>query len=115
MGTQRICKTLQLAEDRRLIEEYESRHAPGAVWPEILDGIRSVGIRDMEIYRDGRTLFMIVEMDENADHDAAMARLATLPRQAEWEASMSRYQASDPASPAAEKWRPVKRIFSLSS
>ena len=39
----------------------------------------------MDIYRDGNRLVMIMQMPDSIDRDAAMERLATLPRQAEWE------------------------------
>jgi L-rhamnose mutarotase len=42
-----------------------------------------------------------------------MALLATLPRQAEWEAFVSRFQQSSPGATSAEKWRPLERIFKL--
>ena len=53
-------------------------------WREIRDGIRAVGILEMEIYILDTSLFMIVETPLDFDWDEAMARLATLPRQAEW-------------------------------
>ena len=41
----RYCQTLELRDDREMIEKYVEAHAH--VWPEIQEGIRSVGIRDM--------------------------------------------------------------------
>jgi L-rhamnose mutarotase len=46
----RYCKTLNLEDDPKLIEEYKKVHAPGAAWPEVKQGMRKVGIIDMEIY-----------------------------------------------------------------
>ena len=46
----------------------------------------------MEIYLLGNRLFMIVETPVDFDWDASMARLATLPRQQEWEDYMSIFQ-----------------------
>ena len=42
----RYCQTLTLKEDPELIEAYCREH--GNVWPEIQEGIRSVGILDMQ-------------------------------------------------------------------
>ncbi len=109
----RYCKTLELRDDPQLIEEYKALHANGGAWPEIGEGIKEVGILDMEIYIHGTTLFMIMDTVLNFDHDAAMAKLATLPRQAEWEAKMSKYQKSTPDSTAKEKWQLMERIFEL--
>ena len=44
------------------------------------------------IYILGTNLFMIVETPLDFDWDTAMARMATLPRQAEWEEYMSVFQ-----------------------
>lgn len=109
----RYCKTLELRDDPQLIEEYKALHANGGAWPEIGEGIKEVGILDMEIYIHGTTLFMIMDTVLDFDHDAAMAKLATLPRQAEWEAKMSKYQKSTPDATAKEKWQLMERIFEL--
>ena len=114
MGThKRYCKILHLADDPALIEEYKRHHAPGSVWPEITDGLRTVGVRDMEIYLSGTTLVMIMETDPDVDHDAAMKRLAGMPRQAEWEAMMARFQDADSSTTAGDKWQVMDRIFTL--
>ena len=46
----RYCQTLQLKDDPELIAEYRRRHSEGVAWKEIRDGIREVGILEMEIY-----------------------------------------------------------------
>ena len=56
----RYCQTLQLKDDPELIAEYRRRHSEGVAWKEIREGIREVGILEMEIYILGTTLFMIV-------------------------------------------------------
>ena len=81
----RYCQTLQLRDNPELIAQYRDRHSREKAWPEILEGIREVGILEMEIYIRGTLLFMIVETPVDFDWDSAMARLATLPRQQEWE------------------------------
>ncbi|MDE6127508.1 MAG: L-rhamnose mutarotase [Muribaculaceae bacterium] len=107
----RYCQTLDLRDDPALVEEYRRRHE--AVWPEILAGIREVGILDMDIYLLGTRAFMIVETALDFDWDSAMARLATLPRQQEWEDYMSVFQSAAPGLSSAEKWRPMERVFYL--
>ena len=57
----RYCQTLNLKENPELIAEYRKRHLKENAWPEILEGIREVGILEMEIYILGSRLFMIVE------------------------------------------------------
>lgn len=109
----RYVKTLLLKDDPALMKEYCQRHAPGAVWPEVVRGIRAVGVRDMEIYLDGNRLIMIMEADDDFDHEAAMQQLAVKPRQAEWEASMAKYQVTSADASAGEKWKMVDRVFKL--
>ena len=69
----------------------------------------------MDIYRDGNRLVMIMQMPDSIDCDAAMERLATLPRQAEWEEFVGQFQQCDPGSTSAGKWRQMNRIFELPS
>ena len=109
----RYCKTLNLENDLALIEEYKKVHAMGACWLEITQGIKDVGIIDMEIYIDGAKLFMIMDTEPDFDHDAAMATLAMLPRQSEWEAFVSKFQRTSSSASADEKWRLMERIFEL--
>lgn len=109
----RYCKTLKLENDPTLIEAYKKVHAPGAVWPEITQGMREVGILEMEIYIFGNRLFMIMDTVPDFDHDKAMAELAKKPRQAEWEAYVSRFQNTSADASADEKWQLMERIFRM--
>lgn len=109
----RYCQTMDLKEDPELIKEYCYWHSAEHIWPEIPTGIRAVGIRNMEIYRLGTRLFMIVETDDDFDWDASFARLATLDRQAEWEDFVARFQKTEPGSSSAEKWQLMEQIFKL--
>ena len=109
----RYCQTMDLKENPELIKEYCYWHSAEHIWPEIPAGIRAVGIRNMEIYRLGTRLFMIVETDDDFDWDASFARLATLDRQAEWEDFVARFQKTEPGSSSAEKWQLMEQIFKL--
>ena len=107
------CQTMDLKDNPELIAEYVKRHSEAEAWPEIRAGIREVGILEMEIYILGTRLFMIVETPLDFDWETAMARLATLPRQAEWEAYMSIFQQADATATSAEKWQLMDRMFYL--
>ena len=113
MEYKRYCKTLQLEDNPQLIEEYKKVHAPGAVWPEITQGMREVGIIDMEIYIQGTQLFMIMDTKPDFNHDLAMNELAKKPRQAEWEAYVSQFQKTSAEASADEKWQLMERIFKM--
>lgn len=112
-AVKRYCQTLDLKDNPELIAEYRRRHSEGEAWQEIIDGIREVGILEMEIYLLGNRLFMIVETPLDFDWEEAMARLATLPRQQEWEDYMSEFQQAAPGASSDEKWRLMERIFHL--
>ena len=109
----RYCKTLTLEDDPRLIEDYKKVHAAGAAWPEITQGMIDVGIVDMEIYLAGTRLFMIMDTLPDFNHETAMAKLATKPRQSEWEAYVSKFQRTSAEASADEKWQLVERIYKL--
>ena len=105
----RYCQTLELVDDEQLIQQYVEAHRH--VWPEVIEGQRQVGILSMEIYRHGRKLFMICDTVDDFDWERDMARLATLPRQAEWEAYVSKFQGCGTNVSSAEKWQRMERIF----
>jgi len=107
----RYCKTLTLEENPELIAEYKEVHQQ--VWPEISKGMREVGILDMEIYIHDNHLFMIMDTLADFDHEQAMKELAQKPRQAEWEAYVSKFQQTTPQSKADDKWQLMERIFKL--
>ena len=67
----RYCLALDLKDDPSLIAAYEAHHQ--AVWPEILASIREAGILDMQIYRTGNRLFMIMEVSDAFDAAAKSA------------------------------------------
>lgn len=107
----RYCRTLELRDDPEMIARYEEAHAN--IWPEIREGILSVGILDMQIYRYGTRLFMIMDTVDDFDFEKDNERLAKLPRQAEWEAYVAQMQGCDPNAPSTDKWHLMDKIFSL--
>lgn len=109
----RFCKALKLQDNPKLIEDYKKVHAPGAAWPEITQGMRDVGITDMEIYLLGSQLFMIMDTVPDFDHETAMKELAGKPRQSEWEAFVSQFQKTSAEATADEKWQLMERIYKM--
>jgi L-rhamnose mutarotase len=109
----RYCKVLKLQPNKSLIKEYIDIHKPENLWPEISEGIRSVGIIDMEIYLQGNLAFMIMDTVPDFDHEKAMKKLAGLPRQKEWEQYVSQFQQAGEKADTPEKWEVVERIFNL--
>jgi L-rhamnose mutarotase len=108
----RYALALDLVDDPAKIAAYEKAHE--AIWPEVREHLRAEGVLDMEIYRLGTRLFMLMEVDPAVYSEDAM-RAASLanPAIVKWEALMGSYQVPTPWTPAGEKWAPMARIFSL--
>jgi L-rhamnose mutarotase len=108
----RYALALDLVDDAERISEYEKAHQ--SIWPEVREHLLQHGVVDMEIYRLGTRLFMVMEVDD-AQYDADTMAAASLanPAIANWEALMWRYQTPTPWTPAGEKWVPMQRIFKL--
>ena len=111
--TKRYVQTINLNDDPEMIEEYKKWHSKKHHWKEIRDGIKEVGILEMEIYICGTTAVMIVDTPEHFNWQAAMDRLTTMPRQAEWEAFVARLQNSSSDERSDEKWKMMTRMFYL--
>lgn len=108
--SRRLCFLLDLVDDAELIADYERAHAPGAVWPEVLAGIRAAGFETMEIWRAGDRMVMVADVAE----DWPRAKPASLSDvEARWEAAMDRFQKRLPFAAAGEKWVPMTRLFAL--
>ena len=111
--TKRYVQMLDLRDDPDMIKEYRKWHSETFHWKEIRDGIKAVGILEMEIYILGTRLVMIVDAPEDFDWPSAMDRLATLPRQAEWEAFVAKLQGCRADARSEEKWQMMERMFYL--
>jgi L-rhamnose mutarotase len=109
----RYCKILTLKDDPELIKKYKNVHGINNAWPEITQGMKDVGIIDMEIYIHGNILFMIMDTVADFDHEKAMTALAAKPRQKEWESYVSKFQNSDYEATAASKWTLMDRIYEM--
>nr|WP_293846012.1 L-rhamnose mutarotase [uncultured Arsenicibacter sp.] len=107
----RYCLALDLKDDPALIADYERYHEK--IWPEIEESIRSAGITNMEIYRIGPRLFMIMETDDTFSFDRKAEADAANPKVQEWEALMWHYQQALPMAKPGEKWLLMDRIFAL--
>ena len=105
----RFCLALDLKDDPARIAEYEEIHK--AVWPEVLEHIRSNGVLNMELYRTGNRLFMIMETVDDFSPEAMAASDAASPLIQKWEAFMWSFQQPLPWAQPGEKWVMMNRIF----
>ncbi|MEO6638878.1 MAG: L-rhamnose mutarotase [Ginsengibacter sp.] len=106
-----FCLALDLKDDPELIKEYEAHHKK--VRPEIKASITSAGISNMEIYRTGNRLFMIMETSDDFDFETKAAMDASNKQVQEWEAFVWKFQQPLPWAKEGEKWLLMDKIFSL--
>jgi len=109
--SQKYCLTLDLKDDEKLIAEYEKYHE--AIWPEIHKSITGAGITNMEIYRFGTRMFMIMETDDTFSFEKMNAVNAAEPKSFEWEELMWTFQSPVKNAPKGEKWVLMNKIFAL--
>ena len=111
--TKRYIQFLELKNNPELIEKYKRLHSEKDHWKVIRDGIKEVGILEMEIYILGNRLVMIIDAPLDFDFDSAMSKLATLPIQQEWEETVAEFQKCSSSATSAEKWQMAERMFYL--
>ena len=109
----RYCLALDLKDDPQLIKEYERYHKE--VWPEIIESIKESGIHQMEIYRAGNRLFMIMETKDSFSFIVKSKADLANPKVQAWEQLMWKYQQALPHARQGEKWMLMEKIFDLTS
>jgi L-rhamnose mutarotase len=109
----KYCLAVDLVDDPTLIAEYERLHKPENVRPEIRQSILDAGITNMEIYRIGNRMFMIMETHDSFSFDQKTAMDAANPKVQEWEQFVWKFQQPLPWAREGEKWVLMDQIFQL--
>ena len=109
----KFCLALDLVDDPKLIAEYEHWHQ--SVWPGIIQRIRASGIDELQIYRFGNRLVMLIEAADSFKFEEKARMDADDPMVQEWEALMWKYQQPVPGAAPGEKWIIMNKIFDLNS
>jgi L-rhamnose mutarotase len=104
---------LDLADDADLIRQYEDHHKPENERKAITESIRSAGITNMEIFRTGNRLFMIMETADDFDFTRKAQMDADNAEVQEWEALVLKFQQPLPWAAPGEKWVLMKKIYEL--
>lgn len=107
----RYCLTLDLKNDPELIRQYEEHHK--RVWPEIIGSIKDAGIENMEIYRFGTRLFMMMEVNDQFTFEGKAEADRNNEKVQEWETLMWNYQQPLAEAATGEKWMLMNKIFDL--
>lgn len=109
----RYTLALDLKDDPQLISEYEYWHRDENGWPEIKKSITDAGISNMEIYRTGNRLFMIMETNEDFSFEKKSTMDAESLIVQKWEQLMWKFQQPLPWAAEGEKWIIMDKIFQL--
>jgi len=105
----KYCLACDLKDDDRLINAYDAYHRE--VWPEIKNSLKQSGISEMEIYRTGNRLFMIIEVTGEFSFEKKAAMDLANPIVQKWEALMSEFQQQITWAPDNVKWVLMERVF----
>jgi L-rhamnose mutarotase len=101
---QRVAFQLRIRKNK--VEEYDRAHE--AVWPELLERIRSVGISDYSIFRRHETIILVMRVE---DFDRAWERLAQDPVNQRWQEKMSEiFEETQDVEPG-ERFPMLKEVF----
>ena len=90
----RYVLTLEIINDPGLLKEYINIHALGQAWPEINDNMKSVGVKDMEIYLWDYRAFLIMDTKLDFDMQKDGEKWSKLPREKEWQQYVAKFQKS---------------------
>jgi L-rhamnose mutarotase len=107
----RFALALDLIDDSVLIAEYEHLHKKIA--DDIAKSITDSGILNMEIYRVGNRMFMIMETVDDFSFERKAKMDAENPKVQEWEAFVWKFQQALPMAKEGEKWVLMNQIFKL--
>jgi len=103
---QRTAFVLRVRPDK--IEEYVRAHRE--VWPEMLAALRSAGIRNYTIFREGTQLFAYFEYVGD-DFGADMAAMAADPETQRWWKLTDAMQEPLPDREPGAWWKTLREIF----
>ena len=107
----KYCLALDIKDDPQAIAAYEHYHKD--VWSEIKKSIRDAGIINMEIYRTGNRLFMIMEVTEDFSFEKKATMDSSNQKVREWTELMWNYLQPLPHTLTEKNWILMDKIFSL--
>jgi len=109
----RMVFALDLTDDPVAIAEYEAWHRAGKIWPAIVASLRESGLANLEIFRTGNRLCLIMDAPDDFSLEAKAAADASNSEVQAWERLMWTFQRALPWAAPGEKWVRMQRIFSL--
>ncbi len=106
----RFVWTLLLEDDPVLIAEYKRIHGIGMAWPEITSNMKTVGVKDMEIYLHESQAILIMDTHPDFSLEDIGPKWQQLPREQEWQEYVGRFQRTDPNNSIQEKWKEMVEV-----
>lgn len=106
-----LSMTLDLKDDEGGIEKYKEYHK--SVWPEVVDGLRKIGVSKMKIFLSGRHLFMYLEVPDDFDPIRDFPRYMESTRAREWDEIMRGFQQRVPEASSDEWWSSMEEVFDI--
>jgi L-rhamnose mutarotase len=110
---QRFVYALDLKDDPALIADYEAWHRADKIWPSVVASLEASGIEELEIYRTGNRLFLIIDASDAFSPEAKASADATNAEVQAWEKLMWVFQQALPWAAPGQKWVPMQQIFAL--
>jgi L-rhamnose mutarotase len=107
----RFCLALDLRPDPALQAQYINHHQH--VWPEVQQSLRDAGVLDMQIYKLGDRLFMIMDTADGFSFERKAAMDAANPKVQQWEALMGQFQNVSADDDPYSRWQPMQKVFQL--
>ena len=107
-----LAMTLDLVDDPEVIDKYKAYHRE--VWPDVISGLRSIGVARMKIFLLGTRMFMYLEVPD--DFDLAtdfQAYTDSSPRAKEWDELMRNFQSRAPEAKEGEWWAGMEEVFDI--
>jgi L-rhamnose mutarotase len=109
--TETMVMTTDLVNDSAAISQYEYYHSSQGVWPELKKANEASGFSEIQIFRFGNRLVMMVTYPKNADLSKMDSLyVASDPKVKEWGELMSKFQQSLPGVDSSQKWVQMKLI-----
>jgi L-rhamnose mutarotase len=111
MSGQRYCLALDLIDDETSIGEYQQLHQ--RIWPAVAEHLRGQQVQDMQIWRLGTRLFMVMDTGPGFSFERLDEAALANPEVQAWETLMWRFQTPTPWTASGGKWQPMAQVFSL--
>lgn len=106
----RFVWTLLLQEDPEMMAEYKRIHSMGQAWPQVIENMKTMGIKDMELYLYGTRAMLIMDTRPGFDMAVDGPKWQKLPREMEWQEYVSKFQRTEPGSGIQEKWLDMEEL-----